>query len=331
MTGAACPDLAYPNHEDWGFAKVKLDKRSLATVNARMQDVEDPFLRTMLWDSLWESVRDGELPLDAFIAAVAANMPQERDDTVLADVLRKSARAAGYLARMQQPAPALEQLAWQNIQARGGERDLQRHWLDLYLSVADSEEARSRMAALLDGRAKLPGIELDQSLRWRLVRRLNMLGVPGSDKLIDAERARDQSDSGESAALAARVGRPDARVKASWLKLVSDPDTTLSFARVRTAMSYLYPVAQGELSEQTAALRLDQLPELEKRSTPLFMRHYLSTMLPATCTPGSVARLAQAITTHKDLSANTRKALMLAKQEDERCVALQAAMAAASR
>lgn len=326
LKGAACPDLVYPNFEDWGFAKVKLDKRSLATVSNRMQAVDDPFLRTMLWDSLWENVRDAELPLTSFLDAVTANMPLERDETVLADVLRKSTRAADYLGRMKQPSLALENLAWQGVQARAGERNLQSHWLELYLNVAASTEAQQRMADLLAGRAQLPGMELDQSVRWRLVRRLNMLGAAGSDRLIDTELARDKTDRGETAALAARVGRPDARIKAAWLKLVSDTDTTMSFSRVRTAMSFLYPGEQGELNEQTAALRLDQLPALEKSATPLFMREYLSTLLPATCTPENVTRLGKAIETHKALSDNTRKALMLAKQEDERCVVLSKTM-----
>lgn len=330
LKGAVCPALVYPNHEDWGYARVRLDERSHATASAHMQQVTDPFLRTMLWDSLWERVRDAGLPLNAFMATVMRNLPHEQDETVLADVLRKAGSAADYLARMNDSAQLLtiEQQAWQALMQRAGDGHLQRHWLELYFSVAASAEGQARMHALLAGREQVAGLDLDQALRWRIVQRLNMLGAPGSDKLIDKELARDRTDSGEAASLAARVGRPDARVKASWVKLVSDTETTLSFARVRGAMSNLYPAGQGALNEQTAALRLDQLPALERSANPLYLRHYLGAMLPATCTAASVARLGTALETHRALSENTRKALRLAQQEDARCVALQAAMAA---
>ena len=330
LKGAACPDLVYPNHEDWGYARVRLDERSHATASTHMQQVDDPFLRTMLWDSLWERVRDADLPLTVFMATVMRNMPHEQDETVLADVLRKAASAADYFARMEEGAQLLqiEQQAWKAVMQHSGDARLQRHWLDLYLGVAASPGGPARLAALLAGREQVPGLDLTQTLRWRIVQRLNMLGAPGSDKLIDKELARDKTDSGEAASLVARVGRPDARVKASWVKLVSDTETTLSFARVRGAMSNLYPAGQGALNEQTAALRLDQLPALEQSGNPLYLRHYLGNMLPATCTAASVARLGTAIDTHKALSENTRQALRLAQQEDARCVALRAAMAA---
>ncbi|QYF95242.1 aminopeptidase N [Massilia sp. PAMC28688] len=330
LKGAACPDLVYPNYEDWGFARVKLDERSFATVGSQMQRIDDPFLRTMLWDSLWDSTRDAALPLNKFVDAVQTNMPQEQDESVLADVLRKAGRAGDYLARMNKDSDlqTLERFAWQSVVARAGERHLQSHWLDLYLNVAASKEGQARLEAFLAGRDQVPGLELNQGLRWKIVRRLNMLDAPGSAKLIDAELARDKSDSGEAAALAARVGRPDARIKASWVKLISDTDTTLSFARVRTAMTHLYPAAQGALNEQTAALRLEQLPALEKSGNPLYLRHYLGSMLPATCSEASVARLGKAIAGAQALSENTRKALRLAQQEDARCVALRQAMPA---
>jgi aminopeptidase N len=59
LVGAACPDLVYPNYEDWGFVKVQLDKRSFDTARASLAGVDDPLLRAMLWQSLWDGVRDG--------------------------------------------------------------------------------------------------------------------------------------------------------------------------------------------------------------------------------------------------------------------------------
>ena len=42
---AACPDLVYPNYQDWGYAKVQLDQRSFDTARTKLSQVDDPLLR----------------------------------------------------------------------------------------------------------------------------------------------------------------------------------------------------------------------------------------------------------------------------------------------
>jgi aminopeptidase N len=49
-------------------------------------------------------------------------------------------------------------------------------------------------------------------------------------------------------------------------------------------------------------------------------------MIPTDCTPASVARLARAAASMTDLSASTRRALLNAQEDDQRCVAIKQAM-----
>jgi aminopeptidase N len=93
-------------------------------------------------------------------------------------------------------------------------------------------------------------------------------------------------------------------------------------------MSSLYPAEQKALAEQTAARRLAQLPAIDKAAGPVYMRSYAYSLIPTSCTPASVRRLSQAAATMKDLSAGTRRALLDAQQEDQRCVAIKQAMTA---
>jgi aminopeptidase N len=90
LAGSACPDLVYPNYQDWGFVKVQLDKRSFETARASLAKVDDPLLRTMLWQSLWDGVRDGKLPLNEFIKTALANAPLEKDYTCWATCSARS-------------------------------------------------------------------------------------------------------------------------------------------------------------------------------------------------------------------------------------------------
>jgi aminopeptidase N len=335
LNGAACPDLVYPNYGDWGFVKVQLDPRSFDSARTHLAAVDDPLLRAMLWQSLWDGVRDAKLPLNDFLATALNNAPQEKDYTLLGDVLGKVTASKRYLDLMDPQAPyaqavtrQLEDMAWTATQANKGDDNFQRRWFGAYVAVASSRPALDRLAALLDGKEKVDGLAINQDLRWSIIGRLNRYGYPGAAALVDAEQARDKSDSGQAAALSAIVSRPDLAVKTEWLGTVHDLQTKLPFSKVRTAMEHLYPAEQHLLGEQTAAARLAGLPQLDKAADPVYMRAYGPTLIPGGCTADSVGRLQAAADANKDLSAGTRRALLDTLQEDQRCVAIRQAMTA---
>jgi aminopeptidase N len=335
MNGAACPDLVYPNYGDWGFVKVQLDPRSFDSARAHLAAVDDPLLRAMLWQSLWESVRDGKLPLNDFLNTALNNVPQEKDYTLLGDVLGKVVASKHYLDLMD-PAGAyaqaatrqLEDMAWTGTQASKGDDNFQRRWFGTYIAVASSRPALDRLAALLAGKESVDALTVNQDLRWAIIARLNRYNYPGAGALTEAEQARDKSDTGQAAAIAAIVSRPDPAVKTEWLNTVQDLQTKLPFSRVRTAMGSLYPAEQRALGEASAAERLARLPQLDKAAGPVYMRAYGPTLIPASCTPASVQRLQAAADADRDLSTGTRRALLETLQEDQRCVAIKSRMTA---
>jgi aminopeptidase N len=334
LKGAACPDLVYPNYQDWGFAQVQLDKKSFATAQSSLGKVEDPLLRSMLWQSLWDGVRGAKLPLNAFLATVLANAPAEKDYTLLGDIVGKVRASVDYLDAMGPSAAAykastgvqLERMAFAATQAASADKNFQRRWFATYLGVASSPAALKQLAAILDGTLVVPGLNVGQDLRWEIVNRLNRYAYPGSEALLAAEQARDKSDSGQQAALAATVVRPDAKVKAEWLANIGDLQTKLPFSRIRTAMYNLYPAGQAALSELSAERRLSTLAAVDGAAGPVYMRAYAAAMLPASCTPASVQRLQAAIVKSSNLSAGTRRSLLVTHQEDERCVAIKKAL-----
>ena len=331
LKGAACPDLVYPNYQDWGFVKAKLDARSAATARKDISKVQDKLLRTMLWHSMWDNVRDGDLPLNEFLDTVLANAAAENDYVLLGDVLGKAQNALRYLRTMSSDAKythdtaqRIGKMAWARTATTTG--DFQRRWFNTYLAAAGSKESLERLAAMLDGQVKVKGLTLSQEQRWDIIAILNRYAMAGADARIAAEQAKDKSDSGELAAVAAQAARPDAKVKQEWLARIGDQQTKLPFSRIRTAMHSLYPSTQVALNELTAAERLAQLPLLDKSAGPVFMRDYAGAMIPATCTPASVQRLADAAAANPELSAGTRRALLVAHQEDQRCVAIRKAL-----
>jgi aminopeptidase N len=334
LRGAACPDLVYPNYQDWGYAQVQLDKKSFATAQASLGKVDDPLLRSMLWQSMWDGVRSAKLPLNDFLAAVLANAPAEKDYTLLGDIVGKLRASVEYLDKMGPSAAAykaqvgvqLEQMTFAAAKAAGDDKNFQRRWFSTFVEVASSPAALTQLADILSGKLVVPGLNVSQDVRWDIVRRLNRYAYPGSDALLAAEQERDKSDSGQRAAIAAGVVRPDAKVKAEWLATIGDLQTKLPFSKVRTAMGSMYPAGQDSLGELSAAQRLATLGQVDKVAGPVYMRAYSASMIPASCTPASEKRLQAAIAKLPDLSAGTRRALLVTHQEDERCVAIKKAM-----
>ena len=76
------PVFLFGNYLDYGYGIFLLDEKSREYVLKNIQNEKDPFLRSMMWGALWDSVREGELD------------PREYVELVV-NVLQKPAREQG--------------------------------------------------------------------------------------------------------------------------------------------------------------------------------------------------------------------------------------------
>ncbi|MFQ6372743.1 aminopeptidase N [Shewanella sp. YIC-542] len=326
LLGERCPDLVYPNYDDWGFVKVALDKRSFTTARQQLARVEDPLLRAMLWQSLWDSVMSGHLPLNDYLDTVFINLPQERDYTLTGQILQTLHTSKQWLEQMaplhtdyrDKAIRALAQMSLRLTMEHTAAPDLQRRWFNAYVDFARDMASMNHLAELLAGHSRLQGITLDQDSRWHIVQQLNRYDYPASKQLLQQEAAKDPSDSGRKAALAAMVSRPEAAIKRDWLNRILHEGAP--FPEQRIAMTYLYPAEQQHLSAASAEERLEVLPALDKKQSPVFMRSYAPQLIPAACNHASVNRLQQTIKDNPRLSVTTMRPLQERLQEDRRCV-----------
>ena len=63
-------DFAFPNYGDYGYGIFLLDDKSRDYVLKNIQNEKDPFLRSMMWGSLWDSVREAELAPKDYVELV---------------------------------------------------------------------------------------------------------------------------------------------------------------------------------------------------------------------------------------------------------------------
>ena len=332
LIGVTCPDLVYPNYQDWGFVKVNLDSRSFKTTQQYLAQIQDPLLRSMLWQSLWDSVRDGKLPLNEYLQVALANAPFEQDYTTLGQVLEQINSAKTYLNKglgnqhdyVNDIAQQLEEITWQSTLYNSDNSPMQRRWFNSYLNFAHTQSALDNLYKLLKGQHALEGLTISQDLRWEIITQLSRFNHPKAGALIRKELIMDKSDTGQKSAIEAEVIAPNNQVKSDWLAKIQQ-NSDIGFSKLRIAMSVLYPSEQNNLSEQSATQRMQSLIEIDNANGPVFMRSY-NDLIPATCTEVSVARLTAAIKALTTLSAGTKRSLLIKQQEDQRCLMIKKGM-----
>lgn len=156
-------------------------------------------------------------------AAVHYTAPERREETGrrLAEGAAEQLRAAGEGSE--------QQLAWARFAAR----------------VACAEADFELLASLLDGTMSLPGLEVDQELRWAFLEPLAAHGA-ADEKRLDEELARDDTASGRRHHVRCLAARPSEAVKAQCWAQVVESDA-LSNALVEATIAGFAQPSQREL------------------------------------------------------------------------------------
>ncbi|GAA1242232.1 aminopeptidase N [Microbacterium phyllosphaerae] len=212
-------DLVLLNDDDLTYAKVRLDEASLATVQDSLSAVEDPLARAVIWSSLWNATRDGELPATRYTSIVRAHAPRESNIGLLAGVLANALFAirhyvADDVTRDEQR--RWVETAWSALHAADAGSDAQLSWARALAAASAFDDARAGdLRAILDGDAP-EGLIVDPDLRWQLLTALVTTGHAGTDE-IAGEQHRDDTGSGRTATRRALASRPDEAVRAeAW-------------------------------------------------------------------------------------------------------------------
>lgn len=324
--GLTCPDLVYPNADDFDYVKVRIEPVSLATVKASLSRIDDRLIRTMIWGDLWQMVRDGELGNHTFADLALTTLPDETDPEITEFVLTHlhgdSNSVVRYLTedeKGKELRQRMEDFYWQWLNAAKAGSEQQKILLDGYLRIAFSKKGLKRLRRIVDGQLLFPGLEVDQDRRWRLLRTLAEHQGETVRPLVQQELKRDNSSRAQKNLLSIEAAMPDRQKKRQMFqRLLSDDALTL--AEQRSIMWNLFPAWQESMKKEIADLFYVSLESLAKKQHDIFLYSFASNLAPLYCQPTGSERL-KVYLKEKAATLNpvVLKNLRVALQEDLRC------------
>jgi aminopeptidase N len=223
--GMKAPLLVFPNYNDHAYAKIALDPESVTFAHERLQEIDDPMLRQMLWSSLWNMTRDAQLKPTSFLDLVRSKIPLESNIELVDSVLGQASTA---LARYV-PDDIREREAHLLFEATGRalrattDSDAQITWARAHIGAAVAEADVLAVARLADGDDVVTGLTIDQDMRWSIAVKFAAFGLPGARDRLAHEVLRDPTDRGQRAKLQVETSFPDPAVKeAAWERITGD-------------------------------------------------------------------------------------------------------------
>ena len=213
LQGEKEADLVLINDGDLTYAKLRFDERSIATLKSHLGGLNEPLARALIWASLWDSVRDGELSASDYIAIALNALGTESDISIVSatnanidtaiwqysspanrDSLRAEVSGALNKFLKASPAGSDHQLAF----ARG------------FAESAATPEQGKEIIEILNGSIK--GLIIDAELRWHLLICAVKRGLLGAAD-IEAELAMDNTAHGKQYGALAHAAIPTAQAK----------------------------------------------------------------------------------------------------------------------
>ncbi|MFD4410056.1 aminopeptidase N [Streptomyces sp. NPDC058476] len=254
LVGADAPELVLVNDDDLTYCKIRFDEGSLATLRERLGEITDPLARALCWSALWNLTRDALMPARDFIGLVLRFAGRESDIGVLQMLHAWATSALTHYAAPDWRAEGgrlLAEGALRELRLADPGSQHQLTWARFLAAVASSEADLQLLQGLLEGTAKIDGLEVDQELRWAFLEPLAAHGV-ADESTLAAELARDDTASGKRHQVRCLAARPSAAVKAqAWASVVESD--ALSNALVEATIAGFTQPSQRELLTPYAA------------------------------------------------------------------------------
>jgi len=321
---ATRPAFVFANADDYAYALVLPDERTVAWLEQHISSVHDSFLRAMLWGALWDLVREARLDPARYSALALRELPKEPDEQIVSGVLGRVGRAiVAYLPATRRDSA----LASVEMALSAGAADASRPYgfrkpyLDTYIRVASTPAALRHLDALLDS-AQVAGAPLRPPTRWAIVNALLERRAPSGERRFADEARADSGSEGKRRAFVAAAARPDADVKREYFQRYF-ADEALNEDWVTASLDAFNSVRQTELTRPYLIPALDSLQWIQTNRRIFFLGSWLTSFLEGQTSAESLVAVDRFLTEHPQLPRDLREKILQAEDELTRTVRIR--------
>ena len=229
--GKKRPAFILVNDDDLTYTKLRFDADSLSFALANLQHFDDALARAVVWLSLWDMTRDGDLAAEKFIDTTLALLATETESTTFRYALSCMSTTAWHYTAPDRRADVVKHVAkelWKLVIAAPGGSDQQFQLVTAYLGYGEEGDAEfaEHAQGLFDGSLIVVGLEIDNNFTWTIINALSSVKLIDQAG-IDAQLAKRDTTENREFALGAHAVRGDAAAKEwAWNEALNNADLT---------------------------------------------------------------------------------------------------------
>ncbi len=325
--GTAPPTFVYANADDYAYALVLPDERTVVWLEENMSSVKDSFLRALLWGALWDLVREARLDPARFTALALRELQTETDEQIVAGVLGRVGRAVvAYLPaeRRDSALATVEKLLRRGSADPDRPYGIRKPYLDTYIRVAGTRSSLAHLDALLDS-TDAAGAPLRAPTRWAIVTALIERNAPSAERRLERESRADSGSEGKRRAFVAGAARPAAEVKKEYFRRYF-ADESLNEDWVTASLDGFNTVRQSELTRPYLIPALDSLRWIQTNRRIFFLGSWLTSFLEGQTSAESLVAVDRFLGQHPELPLDLRAKVLQAEDELARTVRIRGAV-----
>jgi aminopeptidase N len=278
--GKPCPQYVFANDQDYAYGRFLLDPVSRKAVMQQLGEIADVFQRTLLWGSLWDSVREAELAPRDYLELSLRLLPAEKDESLAQSLIGRLGTALHRYVSPEvraQIVPKAEAMASDRMQ-HSEEQDLRIIWFRGLRNIAETDFGRGELKDLLSGKMTVAGVSFRPLDRWLMVMALMATNDPEAQNVYATEQKRDSTGDGQKYAYMAAAARPEAKTKQQYFDdYLHNPSRPEDW--VEQSLGPFNYWNQSELTLPYLKPALEALPQVKRERKIFFLLAWLNAFI----------------------------------------------------
>jgi aminopeptidase N len=351
------PKFIFTNYQDYGYGIFLLDDQSRAYVLKNIQNEKDEFLRSMMWGTLWDSVREAELAPKDYVELAIKNISVETDELTIQTILNRVSTAMNYYIKSEPPAVAggltqpnqnlkinsnvsnaklqpsatadgsdlsakLENLLIEKIR-NAPTLGLRITFYRAFLNIAASEKSRLFLKDVLGGKTQIKDFKLKTKDKFDIVTRLAVSGDADAPKLLADLQKTETSDDARRYAYAVGAGFGTREAKEKYFgDFLNNKEISESW--IEAAFVPFNAVRHSELTLPYLEKALAELPNLKRSRKIFFVNGWLGAFIGGQKDEKALAAVNKFLADNPNLDRDLRLKILENSDALERAVKIRA-------